>query len=216
MDDFSRPRRAMVEKLLRSPLVEPYEPAVESMLAVPRHLFVEKTLWHRAYTECTLPIGRGQTLSAPSVVLGCLSALRPSPGSTVLEVGSGSGYVMALLSGICGMACGVEKLLDLVHSSRRVLLGLGALGARVRFGDGGLGWPEHAPFECILLSAACPSVPAALFDQLAEGGRLGAPVGEPARQEFRVWRKVSGRVEDQGPAFSCTFVPLVRELQPNG
>jgi protein-L-isoaspartate(D-aspartate) O-methyltransferase len=210
MDDFSRPRRDMIDKALESPLVPAFAPAAEAMLEIPRHLFVEKALWHRAYTECTLPIGRGQTISAPSVVLGCLSALRPGRSETFLEVGSGSGYMLALAARLCGRAFGVEKLLDLVHSSRRILLALGSSNARVQYGDGSLGWPEHAPFDCILLSAACESVPAVLFDQMAEGGRLGAPVGRPSGQEFRLWRKAGGRVEDAGTAFQCRFVPLVR------
>jgi protein-L-isoaspartate(D-aspartate) O-methyltransferase len=216
MDDFSRPRREMVERILKAPLQAAFPPASEAMLSIPRHLFVEKVLWHRAYTECTLPIGRGQTLSAPSVVLGCLSALRPARRETLLEIGSGSGYVLALASRICDRVFGVEKLLDFVHGSRRILLSLGISNARIQYGDGSQGWHENAPFDCILLSAACGSVPPGLFDQLAEGGRLGAPVGEPSQQEFRVWRKSGGRIEEQDPAFTCTFVPLVSGVAHNG
>ncbi len=210
MDDFSRPRREMVERALRVPLTAVFEPAASALAEVPRHAFVEKALWHKAYSEAALPIGRGQTISAPAVVLACLSALSPRRDELLLEVGSGSGYTAAVASRMCSRVYGVEVLLDLVHSSRKVLQTLGYSNILVQYGNGGLGWPENAPFDCILLSAACRVVPDGLFAQLAEGGRLGAPVGGPDGQEFRVWKKRGGAVEDAGRAFSASFVPLVQ------
>ena len=218
MTDFSRPRGEMIRRLASS--VDPsdlaYARVLEAMSSIPRHLFVEPPLWHRAYSDCSLPIGRGQTLSQPATVLACLSALDPGPSDSMLEVGSGSGYLACLAGRLCGRVTGIETMLDLVHRSRKVIEGLGLTNVHVNYGDGSAGWPSGAPYDCILLSAASGSVHPALFDQLAEGGRLGAPLQAEGGQVLRFFRKSDGRVSGFGEAVPCRFVPLTGRFGSDG
>lgn len=216
--DFSKPRAEMIRRLSSS--VDPSDPAsirvLDAMASIPRHLFVEPPLWHRAYSDCSLPIGRGQTLSQPATVLACLAALDPGPSDTMLEIGSGSGYLACLAGRLCGRVTGVETMLDLVHRSRKVIEGLGLTNVLVNYGDGSAGWPAGAPYDCILLSAAARSVHPALFEQLAEGGRLGAPVQADGGQVLRFYRKTNGSVEESGQAVQCRFVPLTGRFGSDG
>ncbi len=216
MSDYQKPRREMVQRLASVCPVPPSSPVLAAMAEVPRHIFVEKPLWHRAYSDCALPIGRGQTLSQPSTVLACLSVLDPRPTDTMLEIGSGSGYFAAVAARLCGRVHGIETMLDLVHSSRRLLQGLGASNVRIHYGDGGGGLPENAPYDLIVFSASTAAIRPEVFDQLAEGGRLGAPSITAAGQEFRVWRKTGGVVGETGLSFPCTFVPLTGRYGSNG
>lgn len=186
------------------------------MSVIPRHLFVEAPLRNRAYSDSSLPIGRGQTLSQPSTVLACLSPLDPGQMDVLLEIGSGSGYLAALAGRLCSRVYGVEATLELVHSSRKVLEGLGLKNVLISYGDGGAGWPSNAPYDCILVSAAAPSIHPALFEQLADGGRLGAPIIEDGLQTFHFFRKSAGRVTEYGDGFSCRFVPLTGRFGSDG
>ncbi len=218
MTDFSKPRREMVQRL--GSTADHSDQRISRVLAamsvIPRHLFVETPLRHRAYSDSSLPIGRGQTISQPSTVLACLSSLDPGPTDVLLEIGSGSGYLAALAGRLCSRVYGVETTLELVHSSRRILEGLGLKNVLINYGDGGAGWPSNAPYDCILVSAAAPKVHPALFEQLADGGRLGAPVVEDGHQIFRFFRKSAGRVTGYGDGFSCRFVPLTGRFGTDG
>jgi protein-L-isoaspartate(D-aspartate) O-methyltransferase len=216
MTDFSRPRREMVERLAASCPVPPDPAVVSAMLEVPRHAFVEKALWHRAYCDTPLPIGRGQTLSHPGTVLAMLSALGPGAPDAMLEVGSGSGYLAAVASRICRRVYGVETMLDLVHSSRKVLLSLGMTNVRISYGDGSGGSPENAPFDCIVFSAGAPALPASILSQLADRGRLGIPVGPRDSQEFQVWTRRGEECSRLPVSFPCVFVPLTGREGWNG
>lgn len=178
------------------------------MSSIPRHLFVEAPLRHRAYSDCSLPIGRGQTLSQPMTVLSCLSAVYPGESDTMLEIGSGSGYLAAVAGRLCSRVTGVEAMLDLVHRSRNVIGELGLTNVLIQYGDGGAGWPSGAPYDCIIVSAASNDVHPGLFSQLSEGGRLGAPVLGDGGQSFRFFRKKAGRIEEYRAGFPCRFVPL--------
>lgn len=216
MTDYSKPRREMVERLSSNAPFPPSAAVLSAMNEIPRHLFVEKPLWHRAYSDCSLPIGRGQTISQPATVLSMLSAVDPSPGSTMLEIGTGSGYLAAVASRICRKVYGLELMLDLVHHSRRVLLSLGITNVSISYGDGSDGWPRHAPYDCIVCSAGAPAVPQALFGQLAEGGRLGIPVGTRESQRFEVWTIERGAPRKLQQEFPCVFVPLTGRSGWNG
>jgi protein-L-isoaspartate(D-aspartate) O-methyltransferase len=184
------------------------ERVIEAMAEVPREEFIDPGWRRMAYSERSLPIGHGQTISKPSTVLRMLSAMGPAFGGRLLEIGSGSGYLASVASRLFSRVYCVERVLGLVESSRLNLRSTGAPGVLVRFGDGSIGWPEYAPFDAILCSAGAPSLPAVLFEQLCDGGLLGLPVGTRSVQEFHVWRKGGSRPVPV-TSFPCSFVPLI-------
>ena len=179
-----------------------------SMGAVPRHEFVPEPLRPDAYEDHPLPIGEGQTISQPYIVAVMLERLALRASDRVLEVGTGSGYVTALLSELCAEVCSVERYAALAASAETSLLRLGFRNVKIKVGDGSLGWSVQAPFDAILVSAATAEVPPALIDQLREGGRLMIPVGSPTSQELWLIRKLNGR-PDIRVLEGCRFVPLV-------
>jgi protein-L-isoaspartate(D-aspartate) O-methyltransferase len=179
-----------------------------AMLDVPRHEFVPESLLDQAYEDHPLPIGAGQTISQPYIVAVMLEYLALQPTDRVLEVGTGSGYVTALLSRMCGEVYSVERHAELAAAGEATLARLGYSNVRIRVGDGGQGWPEYTPFDAILVSAATSEIPPALFPQLREGGRMVVPVGPPTSQQLQLIRKVNGQPEVQ-VLEGCRFVPLV-------
>jgi len=181
---------------------------LDAMLNVPRHEFVPESLRDQAYEDHPLPIGAGQTISQPYIVAVMLEYLALQPTDRVLEVGTGSGYVTALLSRMCVEVYSVERHTELAASAEATLERLGYSNVKIRVGDGGQGWPEYAPFDAIVVSAATSEVPPALFAQLREGGRMVVPVGPPTSQELQLTRKVNGQPEVQ-VLEGCRFVPLV-------
>lgn len=215
MPGFERSRTSMVREL-RESFASASPTVLSAMAEVPRHLFVERGLWHRAYTAHSLPIGCGQTLSQPMTVLRCLSALRPSPGGSFLEVGSGSGYLAAVASRICSRVTGIERQLSLVTASRKVLDRLGYHNVTILYGDGTATSPRGAPFDAVLVSAAAPEVPMGLALHLCEGGLMAVPVGGRERQKMRLLRKTASGLEETGEPFDCSFVPLVGREGWNG
>jgi protein-L-isoaspartate(D-aspartate) O-methyltransferase len=148
-----------------------------AMRRVPRERFIPEYLSHRAYDDEPLPIGQGQTISQPYVVAWMTEALRLEPRDRVLEIGTGSGYAAAVLATIVAEVYTVERLERLAESARRRLADLGYANVHVRHGDGTLGWPEHAPYDAIVVTASGPDVPPSLLRQLAIGGYLVMPVG---------------------------------------
>lgn len=181
---------------------------LDAMRAVPRHEFVPENLRQDAYEDHPLPIGEGQTISQPYIVAVMLEHLALRPTDRVLEVGTGSGYVTALLSLLCAEVFSVERHAWLAASAEATLLRLGYGNVKIKVGDGTLGWSEYAPFDAILVSAASAEVPALLLDQLSEGGRMMIPVGSPSNQELQLLRKFNGRLEVR-VLEGCRFVPLV-------
>lgn len=176
---------------------------------VPREAFLPPELAERAYEDTALPIGLGQTISQPSMIALMLQALDVKPEHRVLEVGSGSGYALALLSRIGCEVFGVERLADLAARARETLRSIGVTDAIVQEGDGTHGLPEHAPYDRILVSAGAPSIPEPLLAELAEGGRLVMPVGGSESQIL-----VTCERDDKGTLHyragpSCVFVPLI-------
>ena len=181
---------------------------LEAMSKVPRHEFVPETFRQDAYQDHPLPIGEGQTISQPYIVAAMLEHLALQAADRVLEVGTGSGYVTALLSLLCAEVYSVERHAQLAASAESTLHRLGYRNVKIRVGDGSQGWPEYAPFDAILVSAATPEMPPALFAQLREGGRMVVPVGPPSSQELQLIRKDSGQPEVK-VLEGCRFVPLI-------
>jgi protein-L-isoaspartate(D-aspartate) O-methyltransferase len=177
-----------------------------AMRSVPRHELVPKSQRGHAYEDRPLPIGRGQTISQPYVVAAMTEALALKGGERVLEVGTGSGYQAAVLSGLCKEVYSIELEPELAARAARDLARLGYTNVHVKQGDGWLGWPEHAPFDAIVVTAAPDVVPPVLVDQLAVGGRLVIPVGT-WEQSLLLLRKTEKGVERE-ELFGVRFVPM--------
>src|SRR5262245_7816442 len=169
--DTARRRERMVARQIEARGVAD-APLLAALREVPRHAFVSPDQLELAYEDMALPIARGQTLSQPYVVALMLQALALSPSDRVLEVGSGSGYAAALLSRLAREVFAIELDPELAALARTRLESLGCANVELRAGDGNLGWPERAPFDAILVSAAATAVPPALEAQLAAGGRM--------------------------------------------
>jgi protein-L-isoaspartate(D-aspartate) O-methyltransferase len=185
------------------------ERVLDAFRQVPREAFVEPDRERSAYDDRPLDIGRGQTISQPWVVAVMLEALDLHPTDTLLEVGVGSGYAIALASLLVERAYGVERVPELAEAARERLARLGFGAIVVRTGDGTTGWPEAAPFDAILVSAGGREVPAALVTQLAPAGRMVIPVGDELDQDLLlVTRDAAGEVQQRslGPV---RFVPLI-------
>jgi protein-L-isoaspartate(D-aspartate) O-methyltransferase len=179
--------------------------------SVPRHIFIDEAWGHRAYEDSSLPIGYGQTISQPFIVALMSQLLNVSPRQRVLEVGTGSGYQTAVLASLCERLFSVERIEALVPRAQERLAAMKLRNITLRYGDGYAGWPEKAPFDGILVTAAPPQIPAALVDQLAVGGRLIAPVGTAESQSLQVIdRTEDGLTETIHERVH--FVPLVNGI----
>lgn len=192
------------------PWTEIDDPEVLAAIArVPRHRFVAADQQGCAYEDHPLPIGFGQTISQPFIVALMTQLLELTPRARVLEIGAGSGYQTAILAELCQQVCTVELIPELAKQAEERLLALGYTNIRFRVGDGWEGWPEAAPFDGIIVTAAASSWPWPLAEQLAEGGRMVVPIG-PAGWDQELWQatKLDGRLRKRciGPV---RFVPLV-------
>ena len=176
---------------------------------VPRHLFVPEGIWPRAYEDAPLPIGYSQTASQPSLQAYYLTLLRPRPDEKVLEIGTGSGYLTALLALTADRVYSVERVRELSQRARKALDLLSLRNVALLVGDGTIGWRKYAPFDVVVVSAASPSIPPALVDQLADGGRMLIPVGALDSQELVLVRKEGFIVTEDVVKGDCTFVPLL-------
>jgi protein-L-isoaspartate(D-aspartate) O-methyltransferase len=179
-----------------------------AMRDVPRHEFVPSELRSEAYEDHPLPIGAGQTISQPYIVALMLEHLALQASDRALDIGSGSGYVGALLSRLCDEVYAVERQPELANAAAATLQRLGCLNVKTMVGDGTRGWPDHAPFDAIVVSAATVEVPPALIVQLAQGGRMIVPVGSSASQELQLFRIIGERFEVRSLE-GCRFVPLI-------
>ena len=188
---------------------------LDAMRKVPRHEFVPESLRQDAYEDHPLPIGEGQTISQPYIVAAMLEHLALQATDRVLEIGTGSGYVTALLSLLSAEVYSVERHAQLAALAKSALQRLKWRTVKITVGDGSLGWPEYAPFDAILVSAATPEMPLVLFAQLREGGRMMVPIGPPFSQELQLIRKVGGRPEVR-VLEACRFVPLVEGAVERG
>jgi len=184
------------------------EPTLDALAAVPRHLFVDEALATRAYEDTALPIGHGQTISQPYIVARMTAALRMTGSlEKVLEIGTGSGYQAAVLAGLVQRLYTVERVGSLVRAARGRFQTLGLTNITSRHADGYEGWPEEAPFDAIMVTAAARAIPPALFAQLKDGGRLVVPVGG-SEQELLLYRR-RGTTMSFERLESVNFVPLL-------
>lgn len=182
---------------------------LEALRAVPRHLFVPEGQRHRAYADGPLPIGHGQTISQPYIVALMTEALAPKPEDVVLEVGTGSGYQAAVLSALVSQVYSVEIVEALAQQAARALVDAGCSNVMVRHDDGHTGWPEHGPYDGIIVTAAPDRVPPPLIDQLAIGGRLVIPIGPPSGvQELMRFQKRDDGTLDATELLPVRFVPF--------
>lgn len=208
LDEFTLKRNRMVEEQIVSRGVKD-ERVLEVMRKVPRHLFVPEGLIHQAYDDNPLPIGQGQTISQPYIVAAMSEALQVEKSHRVLEIGTGSGYQTAILAELAQMVWTVEIIEELSIRARQVLNRLDYRNIRFRIGDGNMGWPEFAPYDRIIVTAAAENFPFKLTEQLIDGGRIVVPVGFLGRQTLILGVKHKNRVV-QRPLMDVVFVPLVR------
>ena len=207
--DPRRDARAMVELQLRDrDIVD--ERVLRAMERVPRELFVPPRERSRAFEDCALPIGDGQTISQPYMVARICEALALRGRERVLDVGAGSGYQAAVLAELAAEVITIERIPELAARARENLVAAGYERVEVRVGDGTLGLPDEAPFDAIAVAAAAPEFPQTLYEQLKPGGRLVVPVGGARGQRLEVAVR-----SPEGPAVihsvPCRFVPLVGE-----
>jgi protein-L-isoaspartate(D-aspartate) O-methyltransferase len=204
--EFRASRRRLVETLRERGI---HDLAVlRAVEATPRHLFVPTGVRHRAYEDSALPIGNGQTISQPSIHARYLEILKLTGHEKVLEVGTGSGYQTVLLAHLASQVFSIERIPALLNGARDAITRAGVRNVSLLLGDGTLGWREYSPFDSILVSAAAPSVPQPLLDQLAEGGRLLIPLGGQDVQTLAVITKRNGTVHRED-VLPVRFVPLL-------
>lgn len=205
--DYEALRRQMVEQqLIERGITD--ERVLEAIGTIPRHEFVPPEVTSLAYSDQPLPIGEGQTISQPYMVAVMTEALELTGHERVLEIGTGSGYQAAVLSRLAREVFTVEQNEVLARAATERLKRLGFENVQVKVGDGTLGWPEHAPYEGIIVTAAAPRIPPPLLEQLAEGGRLVIPVGEEHQQELWQVRKHGPNISTRVVNY-CRFVPLL-------
>lgn len=197
----------MVDLQLRRRGIED-EAVLAAMGSVPRELFVPEDRLDLAYEDSALPIGEGQTISQPFMVARTCELAALQGRERVLEVGAGSGYQAAILGRLARSVVAIERIPSLAAGARAALEAAGADNVRVVVGDGSIGAPDDAPFDRIVVAAAAPSVPPALLDQLADGGRLVIPVGPRYMQRIQVIEKQRGSFRESD-ADGCVFVPLI-------
>jgi protein-L-isoaspartate(D-aspartate) O-methyltransferase len=173
----------------------------------PRHAFVPTGVRHRAYEDAPLQIGSGQTISQPSIHARYLEILAFKGGERVLEIGTGSGYQTVLLSHLVAQVFTIERIAALFTSAREAINRAGASNVSMLLGDGTVGWREYAPYDAILVSAGGPSVPQALIDQLADGGRMLVPIGSKEEQILTLVTRRGADIETRDVA-PVRFVPL--------
>lgn len=199
-------RQRMVDLQLRARDIKD-ERVLAAMLAVPRHLFVPAPLRDRSYADTPLPIGHEQTISQPYIVAFMTEALATQPDHRVLEIGTGSGYQAAVLSRLVRTVFTIEIVEPLAARARATLSELGFRNVQVRTGNGYLGWPEHAPYDRIIVTAAPEEVPPALLAQLKTGGLMAIPIGSGMEQELRVLRRTATGTETIR-TLPVLFVPM--------
>ena len=206
-DRYAVPRRRMAERLARAGVRDAR--VLAALESVPRHRLLPDALAGQAYRDTALPIGEGQTISAPSVVAAMTQALELTGSETVLEIGTGSAYQAAILARLAARVVSIERVPRLAALARRRLDALGVTNVLVYLGDGSRGRPADAPFDAIVVTAAGPSVPEPLLAQLTVGGRLVGPFGDREEQELLRVRRVADDRYTRELIGRCRFVDLV-------
>jgi len=204
-DEYRRERSEMVERQIRDRGVSDGD-VLAAMRKVPRHKFVPESLIKQAYIDSPLPIGLNQTISQPFIVAYMTEAADISKKDKVLEIGTGSGYQAAILGEVAKEVYTIEIVPELAERSTRVLKELGYDNVFVKHGNGYLGWPEHAPFDAILVTAAPDEIPQALIDQLAVGGKMVIPVGTTNQEMIEITKTKKGVTKKR--TMVVRFVPM--------
>ena len=207
---LARAREAMVVSQIAARGVRDPK-TLAALREVPRHLFVPRESRAQAYDDHPLPIGHGQTISQPYIVAFMTEAVGLRGGETVLEIGTGSGYQAAVLAGIAARVYTIEIVAPLAEASAALLKSLGYANVSVRAGDGYQGWPEAAPFDAILVTAAAPRIPEPLKQQLKDGGRLVVPVGDEWQELVVVTRR--GERFEERRVLPVRFVPMTGKVR---
>ncbi len=200
--------RLVQEQLIPRGITSPS--VIKAMQHVPRHMFIDDALHGQAYSDCALPIGEGQTISQPYIVALMTQALDLSSSSKVLEIGTGCGYQTAVLSLICEKVHTIERIKPLFIKARRNFDRLHYLNILYKLDDGSIGWIEHAPYDAIIVTAAGPTIPKALVEQLADPGVMVLPVGERHSQELTLLKKQDGIIT-KSVIEQVRFVRLIGE-----
>ena len=206
-DNWEALRQQMVDAQIRAREVRS-ENVLRAMARVPRHLFVPEPMRRYAYEDRPLPIGQGQTISQPYIVGYMTDVLRLEPEHRVLEIGTGSGYQAAVLAEIARQVYSIEIVPELAERARRTLGEIGYRNIELRTGNGYLGWPDRAPFDRIIVTAAPPEIPKALVDQLAVGGIMVVPVGTSYQEIVVITKSAQGVTEQR--TIAVQFVPMVQ------
>ena len=206
--DVAAERQRMVDTQLRAEGIRD-DAVLRAMAKVPRHLFVPQDLRPRAYENTPLPIGLGQTISQPFIVAYMTEALQARADHTILEIGTGSGYQAAVLAELAKEVLSIEIVPELAERARTTLTEAGYRNVTVRAGNGYLGWPERAPFQRIIVTAAPETIPQALVDQLAVGGIMVVPVGTLFQEMIIVTKTAQGVAEKR--TIPVRFVPMVNK-----
>jgi protein-L-isoaspartate(D-aspartate) O-methyltransferase len=200
-------RRKLIEDI-RSHGIDDLE-VLQLFDRVPRHLFLPEGVWPRAYEDAPVPIGWGQTASQPSLQALYLSIVHPGSDERVLEIGTGSGFLTALLALMADRVYSVERVRELSSRARIALDRVELRNVALLVGDGTIGWRKFSPYDVIVVSASSPGVPTTLVDQLADPGRMLVPVGSRESQDLVLVRKEGGRVTETVVESDCRFVPLL-------
>jgi len=208
-EEFRKQREQMVKWQIEARGVTDKR-VLDAMRKVERHLFVPSELAAYAYADQPLPVGYNQTISQPYIVAFMTEALKLSPDSKVLEIGTGSGYQAAVLAELCDSVFSIEIVNELGTKAKTLLKNLNYKNVFIKIGDGYQGWPEYAPFDAIIVTCAPTHVPEPLKEQLVEGGKMIIPVGETNYQELILLVKKKGRLIQQS-VLPVRFVPMVDE-----
>ena len=212
--DFEHQRAAMaLQQLARRGIRD--QRVLDAMRRVPRETFVAADLANDAYADSALPIDCDQTISQPVIVALMTQALQLTGQERVLEIGTGSGYQAAILAELAAAVFSIERHAELSRQAAARLLRLGYQNVFLKVGDGALGWPEEAPFDRIIITAAAEACPPALWEQLTEGGVLVGPFGPPAEQALYEMHKIGGQPQSK-VLTGCRFVPLLPGVAPTG
>ena len=206
--DMGAQRQQLIASLRKAGLQD--EPVLTAIATIPREFFVDEAQRDMAYADRALPIGMGQTISQPLMVALMTRALQLSGRERVLEIGTGSGYQTAILSRLAAHVYSIERHQQLAYQAAQRLLQLELCNVSLYVSDGSLGWPDAAPYERILVTAAAPEIPIQLLDQLVTWGMLVIPVGSQERQDLLVVHRAPWGPEVRSLG-SCVFVPLVGE-----
>jgi len=206
LHDLSKDRSEMVESQIKRRGIN-NERVLQAFRSIPRHLFVPEEYQTDAYADHPLPIGNGQTISQPYIVALMTSNLKLTGNEKVLEIGTGSGYQTAILANLAKEVHSVERISELSDLAERNLLVFGMDNIYLHVGDGSLGWPDTAPYDSILITAAAPEIPEIILEQLKTNGRIVGPVGGRWRQMLEVWVKEKKRIKKE-KILPVVFVPL--------